>query len=773
MPGATSMTFKATTATSRWGSFLQGSTTLPISASCGCTSSSPAPASAAASASPSPKPSPSASSGPLPPTASTPSPSPAASSSGSSSDTSSSSSSSRSSSGSSTDSASASTAAATTCAPSTLGYACSLALPGGGGEALHWTAGTAAPPDNACTRSSSSSSSATSTSATASSTATANLVHFALSSPQSGYLSIGFTQRAGMMAPANAVIGRIASGSATVETYYMTSYDLDPPTNNGWAAGAAVLSTSAGGTVLCFTVAADGAAAAAAAASGHRRRQLSTAAATAATMPRRSLAATTTTTTTTTSTTTAAAAAASSSITNALGLNAAALELIWASHRSADLTATHSRWGGVSLNGLSGAAAASAASRRRDQMLALHGALAAAGWVLLVPLGLLLARHRRNVSALRRAPRVVVVAGASWDMWLALHVGCVFLGTASGAASIGVAAAELRGSGASDGSTLAHRVTGWAVLGLAVLQMLSGGIRPAPGASRRRLWTLLHANLGRAAALLAWSCTGLGVFLAVTRYSQDLTAWAAPLAATLALLLGAELGLTAAAALVAEAAYAAAPPPPPPGPDALAALLPPAPAPGLPVVGYPASAVNGALPSSQQQMQMQMPVQQQQQQQQQQRYQGVYVLPAAAAASTGTASANQMAQMVCGNGGGGGGGGGGSSRHQLFQPYQQPYHYQQEVTALPPITATGAASGATADGTVTTRPPSSSRQAQAAPRPPSAAGAAPAPAASSASSSASGGGAVQLGPLRRQQSPPSLGDSGYGDGALGLRGNKK
>ncbi|KAG2431514.1 hypothetical protein HXX76_009528 [Chlamydomonas incerta] len=632
--GATSVTFKATTATSRWGAFLQASSTLPISSSCGCTSSSPPPA--AASASPSPKPSPSATaSSPSPSAASTPSPSLSPTTGAADSDTDSSSSS--------------STAAAATCATSSLGYACSISLPGGGGEALHWTAGTAAPPDNACTRSSSSSTTASSSSASA---ASENLVHFALSSPQSGYLSIGFTQRAGMMAPANAVIGRISSGSAIVETYYMTSYDLDPPTNNGWAAGAAVLSTSAGGTVLCFSVAADVAAAAG------RRRQLATAG-TAAAAPRRSLAATTATTT-----------ANASSLVNTLGLSAAGLEIIWATHNSADLTATHNRWGGVSLNALSGSASATAANSRRNQMLALHGALAAAGWVLLVPLGLLLARHRRNISVLRSAPRA-----CGKDMWLVLHICCVVIGTACGAASIGVAVAELRGSGASDANTVAHRATGWAVLGLAVLQMLSGGVRPDPGAPRRKLWTFLHANLGRVATLLAWACTGLGVYLAVTRYSQDLTVWAAPLAATLALLLGAELGLTAAAALVAEAAYAA----PPPGPDAL--LLP---APGLPFppaaavahgdgvcVGYPAGDVAAALPTSRVQSQQQQQQQQQRQQQQ------------SAAASTRSSSAAA------------GGGGGGS---------------------------------------------------------------------------------VPLAPLRRQPSPPSLGDSGYGDGALGLRaaqGNKK
>lgn len=302
----------------------------------------------------------------------------------------------------------------------------------------------------------------------------------------------------------------------------------------------------------------------------------------------------------------------------------------------------------------------------------------------------------------------------------------------------------------------------------------SGGVRPDPGAPRRRLWTFLHANLGRVAALLAWACTGLGVFLAVTRYSQDLTVWAAPLAATLALLLGAELGLTAAAALVSEAAYAAAPPP---GPNPLL-LTPPSGGPLLfpppaahggqggyggygsygggtdgVCVGYPATVATGALPTSQRAQS-----QQQGQRQQQQQHQGVYVLPAGGAGAA-TAPANQL-QSVYSNGG--------SSRHQLYQPFQQPY---QPSAALPTVTATGASAGATADATAA-RPPSS-RQARPASRPPSAGAAAAAATAGSTSNGSSGGGvgdgSVPPAPMRRQPSPPSLDDSGYGDGALGLR----
>ena len=285
------------------------------------------------------------------------------------------------------------------CSTSSLGYACALPLAGGGGETLHWTAGTAAPPDNACTRPNASV-------AASASSSPADLIHFALSSPQSGFLAVGFTQRPGMMTPSNVVLGRIVSGVAQVNTFRPTSYSLGTPTTaTGWAAGATVLSTSAGGRVLCFSVAADGAAAAATAPS---RRRLAAATTTSA-AHRRSLS---------DASASAVATTAATIPNNVLGLNAAGLEIIWASSNAPD--AMHNRKSGVSLNVLSGAAAATTVSDRRNQMLALHGALAAAGWVLLVPLGLLLARHRRNIAPLRSAPKL-----GGKDMWFVLHLACV------------------------------------------------------------------------------------------------------------------------------------------------------------------------------------------------------------------------------------------------------------------------------------------------------------------------------------------------------------
>ncbi|KAG2438038.1 hypothetical protein HXX76_005652 [Chlamydomonas incerta] len=491
---------RVTSATGSTSPFLQANATLRVSSACGqCASlaggSSPAPSPAVSSPSPAPVPSPAVT-----------------------------------------------VVTASQCGASSLGYACALTLAGGSGETLHWTAGTAAPPDNACTR-------VHAVTAPASSSGPADLVHFALTSPQSGFVSMGFTQRPGMMSPSNVVLGRIMSDVASVATYQLSSYSLGAPTTNAdWVTGAAVLSTSDGGRVLCFSVAADGAAAAATAAAAGHRRLTAAAAATTGAAHRRSLAATTTT----------ATAATASSPSKALGLSAAGLQIIWSSSASPDRK--HNRRGGVFLNVLSGAADASDASKRRNQMLALHGALATAGWVLLVPLGLLLARHRRTIGLLRSAPQL-----GGLDQWFVLHLSCVVTGVCCGAAAIGVAVQELRGSGMSDATATAHRAIGWTVLGVAVLQLMAGAVRPQPDAPSRRVWYLVHSNIGRLATMLAWAGTGIGVFMATTRYGQDMTAWVAPLVATLGLMLGAELGLELSAAAVdgkaGGAAYALPLPP--------------------------------------------------------------------------------------------------------------------------------------------------------------------------------------------------------------------
>ncbi|KAG2487981.1 hypothetical protein HYH03_013421 [Edaphochlamys debaryana] len=272
------------------------------------------------------------------------------------------------------------------CTASDLGYQCSLPLKSG--AVLHWTTGGATPPPNACTGSSSSSS----TSSTLSTLPSASLVHLALASPMEGYAALAFAAQSGTMSPADSVIGRIENGVAKVETYKLEGYDLGALQSPSWAQHAGVVATSAGGTVLCFSVPA-----ASTGASGSGRRRGRTLAQATGTAP---------------------------------GLDATALQLNWAVNDVPDLT-THAAKGGLTLNAVSGSAAQ--ASSAKEVFVQVHGALMAIAWGLLLPLGVLTARHRwalngaRFVMASDGAPGAGPTTGCGCcqkEIWYYLHVTC-------------------------------------------------------------------------------------------------------------------------------------------------------------------------------------------------------------------------------------------------------------------------------------------------------------------------------------------------------------
>ncbi|KAG2441385.1 hypothetical protein HYH02_009975 [Chlamydomonas schloesseri] len=402
------------------------------------------------------------------------------------------------------------------CAASDLGYACSLALKSG--AVLHWTPGGAAPPPNACT---SSPSSLSSSSSTTSSTSSDLLVHLALSSTQAGYVSLSFAAKSGVMSPGNALIGRVDGGAAKVEAYPLDGYDLGAAVSAAaWGVqGAGVVSTSAGGTVLCFSIPASGVAGVAAGALGRRRG--------------RALAQTTA----------------------GLGLDATALQLNWAINDSPNLV-THAAKGGLQLNAVSGASTMAAAEK--EKFVQVHGALMALSWNFLLPLGLLLARHRWALNGARcimtTAPNADGSPGdlcannhcCAKEIWFYLHVSfqCSGLLLFLIGFIIALVKLEVEGDDLLGSPRGAHKVMGYLVAALAGLQFVVAFIRPAPGAPRRPLWNFLHHNLGRAAMALAWATVYLGVYLAHMSYEQVLASWLTPLVAVLACVLGVDGALT-------------------------------------------------------------------------------------------------------------------------------------------------------------------------------------------------------------------------------------
>lgn len=117
-----------------------------------------------------------------------------------------------------------------------------------------------------------------------------------------------------------------------------------------------------------------------------------------------------------------------------------------------------------------------------------HGWLMAVGWGLLIPLGILVARH-----------------GKDWDpLWFHLHRGVQILGLScalSGFVIIFIAVKEATGSSVSIYTVHCRLGISAMILGLAQLTALV--FRPHKGTRLRPYWEFLHHWVGRAAAVVA------------------------------------------------------------------------------------------------------------------------------------------------------------------------------------------------------------------------------------------------------------------------------
>lgn len=144
------------------------------------------------------------------------------------------------------------------CRPSPLGYQCMTDLDTDTGVKLHFSQGTAAPPVNVCTQDAPANGPASTTNAPAE-----QMMHFAAEAPTDGYVALAFPQEAGLMTPSDAVIGWVedsGSGAANAGLYSLNSgYRVSRaqngvPTDQAWATRVnSARNPAAGTTVTCFS----------------------------------------------------------------------------------------------------------------------------------------------------------------------------------------------------------------------------------------------------------------------------------------------------------------------------------------------------------------------------------------------------------------------------------------------------------------------------------------------------------------------------------------
>lgn len=79
-----------------------------------------------------------------------------------------------------------------------------------------------------------------------------------LSVLRQGYVALSFAPTAGRMYPADAIIGSVGSNGPSVNTYYLSSYDVGPSdVNRGWATNMGAAKQGAS-TIVCFSRPASG-----------------------------------------------------------------------------------------------------------------------------------------------------------------------------------------------------------------------------------------------------------------------------------------------------------------------------------------------------------------------------------------------------------------------------------------------------------------------------------------------------------------------------------
>ncbi|KAI8472804.1 MAG: hypothetical protein J3K34DRAFT_519505 [Monoraphidium minutum] len=172
------------------------------------------------------------------------------------------------------------------------------------------------------------------------------------------------------------------------------------------------------------------------------------------------------------------------------------------------------------------------ASAPRGLWVYLHAALMLAAFALLMPLGLLLARHRWMFG---RDPRTGKVIGS----WAVVHGFVQLLAVLCGVAGVIVA---ILGCGwkkvVSTPLYEPHKWLGVATLGAALLQLAAAALRPAlGGAAAGGAWSVVHRVWGRVVAAAGVANVFIGTVLIHDYKGEPYVNWLAPAAAVLGALL--------------------------------------------------------------------------------------------------------------------------------------------------------------------------------------------------------------------------------------------
>lgn len=379
------------------------------------------------------------------------------------------------------------------CTPSSLGYSCVATTRKN--TKIHYSYG-ASPPENACTMGA--------VSGAVVAKAGEQLVHFAYEGEEAGYAALGFTANAGSMYPSDSVIGWVApDGSAKVTSYHLTSYDVTPgDAVTGWAGNMGVVKTG-GKTVVCFSRAMDAAAAKA--------------------VPK---------------------------------LNAAGSPLIWASSPESSLT-QHNLWGSFTANlnpllaaaagggatattaaALAAAAAPAAVAEpdedaivaKNERVRIAHGAMMLIAFALLMPAGVLLARHKWLFGD--------ESAGKIKPAWFKLHIYVQSLAVLTAVAGTILIFVQF-GKGREKVAKLytPHLGLGLAATIAGVVQGAIGNRRPPISHDQRVGWRVLHYAWGWLTMLGGIANCGIGMALIHGIQGDALAPWVAPTVAVLGLLL--------------------------------------------------------------------------------------------------------------------------------------------------------------------------------------------------------------------------------------------
>jgi len=384
------------------------------------------------------------------------------------------------------------------CRPSPLGYQCLTDLDTDTGVRLHYTVGGADPPPNACTRAAAAADPAAAVNPAAAAAAAENWLHFAAEAPTDGYVALAFPAEAGTMSTADAVIGwvdvdeRMDAAAYALDAGYRVSRSNAVSARGGGGAWATRVGSARGGG--------GGGAAGGGGPVGGGRTAI-----TCFSRPRDSPAAR-----------------------HSPSLDPSALKLNWAVSRRPGLV-THARSGGMTLDLARGAATGASAltsegapgavgARERPRglfsggagdslgglspALAAHGLLGMLAFGLLMPLGMLLSRHKwlfgpSGVEGGNKggkwgeavgngglglgppgAPAALGGGGGRLGRaWLVSHALAQVLALACALAAL---LAVLLGVGwdrtPPSASYSAHRAVGIAALALALLQALAGAL---------------------------------------------------------------------------------------------------------------------------------------------------------------------------------------------------------------------------------------------------------------------------------------------------------